>query len=206
MEKPSDYYCQYFIYHLDCLSVSFQRLQSNMSSFNEVNESHQNGFVSKIINNKENDADEIPCNEEERLLSNQDIGHDHMPLWKAAVNFICDVRRNRSFGPAVCSIAWRRRYIDSISYRFGHLLLHWYHHGAMSLWRKLNVRRTESTTAFQHRGARRSLLAWVWEKGCSRPAKHGATYALFFVSCPLWFISRLRFPIPSSHQNCLRLS
>ena len=90
MEKLSDYYCQYFIYHLDCLSVSFQRLQSNMSSINEINESHQNGFVRVIINNKENGADE-PCNEEERLLNNQDIGHDHMPLWKAAVNFICDV-------------------------------------------------------------------------------------------------------------------
>lgn len=64
-----------------------------MSSSNENNESHQSesSFVTEIINYQEDDGDEVLWSEETRLVPNQDEGHDLMPMWKAAVNFICDV-------------------------------------------------------------------------------------------------------------------
>ena len=47
--------------------------------------------MTEIINYQEDDGNEVLCGEDTRLIPNQDERHDLMPMWKAAVNFICDV-------------------------------------------------------------------------------------------------------------------
>lgn len=73
------------------VSFFFKILKS--MSFNGRSGSSQTVFIQGSINytGNDDDCDDPSSNEKTKLLGDHSRGHSLMPMWKAAVNFICDV-------------------------------------------------------------------------------------------------------------------